>query len=263
MLRKIAGLASRGVLLLPPIRGLGLVLEYASRACSGINSEIVTRFDGSWMSANPSIVDGRRALFTSRYHDRRERKFVKAILRRGDYAVDLGANVGLYTLLFARLVGDSGLVTAIEAEPNNAARLRYNVALNSYSNVIVEERGASDKVEALQLHISGTNLGMHSFVSNEGCGHVEVQCSPLSDLLIDQAPRLMKIDIEGFEFRVLTRYFADKPKLPEYIMLEDWDNLRQGDVLGICKENGYNEVFRFGPNVILKRVWAARSEGSH
>ena len=246
----LVSFASRAALAAPPVRGVGIFLEHASRLFSGVDREVVTMFDGSRMSANPSVVDGRRHLFTSRYHDREERAFIKGILRRGDYAVDVGANVGLYTLLFARLAGKGGSVTSIEAEPGNASRLRRNIALNNYRNVTVVERGVSDKFETLKLHLSGTNLGMHSFIADEGRGDVEVQCAPLSSLVTKRA-RLMKIDVEGFEFRILKQFFADDAPKPEYLMFENWKDFGDGDTFTLCEASGYKRLHRFGANEIM------------
>lgn len=254
----LVSLASRATLSLPPIRGLGILIEHASRVFSGIDREVVTVLDGSKITANPSNTDGRRHLFASRYHDRAERAFVASILRPGDYAIDLGANIGLYSLLFARLVGPSGRVTAIEAEPANAARLRQNLALNSYVHVNVVEQGASDKHEMLTLHLSGTNLGMHSFVVDEGLGDVEVLCAPLSTM-IDGRARLMKIDIELFEYPVLKRFFADAAPKPEYILMEVWYAVPEGrDALETCLQNDYEQIASLGTNVVLKLARASR-----
>lgn len=252
----IVRIASFAVLSLPPVKGLGLVLEYASRIFSGWNIEIPVRIHGSLVMANASIRDGRRLMFTARYHDRDERAFVRSVLRPGDYAVDVGANIGLYTLLFSKLVGPRGHVTAIEAEPANAQSLSRNIDLNGYSNVTVHQKGASDKHETLALHLSQTNLGMHSFVANEGHGDVSIECEPLGHLLTDHKPKLLKIDVEGFEFRVLSRYFADisADLRPQFIMLEDWSALRQGDVVGSCVAHGYRIVRRSGPNLMFEQV---------
>ena len=247
---------SRIVMALPPVKGVGLMLEYGSRIFSRWNFEVVTRVHGSMIYGNPSITDGRRLLFTSRYHDVAERAFVRRILGPGDYAVDLGANIGLYTLLFCKIVASNGSVTAIEAEPTNAAKLRRNLELNAYANATVVEKGASDKFETLQLHLSGTNLGMHSFLKDEGKGDLSIACEPLAGLLQNRKPRLIKIDVEGFEFRVLRRYFADvlADQRPDFIMLEDWPSLREGDPVKLCCANGYRVIDRAGPNVMLEQI---------
>src|SRR5215210_7228240 len=58
-----------------------------------------------------------------------ETLFCESVLRPGDVAVDIGANIGLYTLLFSRLVGEEGRVYAFEPAAENARRLRVNLLL--------------------------------------------------------------------------------------------------------------------------------------
>lgn len=255
LVESITGAVSRITLCIPPIRGVGFALEYLSRAFSFVGNEVTTRFDGSLITASPNSDEGRRLLFTARYRDREERSFVRSVLRPGDYAIDLGANIGLYSLLMGRLVGPAGRVTAIEAEPRNAARLRRNVLLNGYNNIVVVEKGAADDWQTLRLHLSSSNDGMHSFVADEGIGDIEVQCEPLSSLILPRKPRLLKIDIEGFEFPVLARYFAETASdlLPEFMVIEDWEEIRRGDVEGLCRQNGYRLLKRVDANLLMSR----------
>ena len=58
----------------------------------------------------------------------------------GDMVIDVGANIGYYTLLCARLVGKRGLVYAFEPEPQAFALLEQNVALNGYRNVVARRQ---------------------------------------------------------------------------------------------------------------------------
>ena len=234
----------------PPIRGLGLLLEYATRVFSHWDVDVAVRIDGSLMWANPTIVSGRRRLFTSAYHDRNERAFVKRVIERGDYVIDVGANVGTYTLLCAKL---GASVTAIEAEPANAAILRRNIALNGYV-VDVRQVGASDKAETLSLNLDEGDIGSHSFVKVGTKRSVEIECLPLAKVVVPRQAKLMKIDIEGFEYRVLKRYFADTPisLRPQWILLEEWATPPEGSAVALCGEAGYSVVHRWDTNFALR-----------
>jgi predicted RNA methylase len=64
-----------------------------------------------------------------------------ARIQPGEVFYDLGANIGLFSLMAARLVGASGEVYSFEPDPVNAARLRRNVAQNRLTNVTVVEHG--------------------------------------------------------------------------------------------------------------------------
>ena len=244
---------SRTLLRLPPIRGVGILIEGVARLTSGLDTEVESRFDGSRFVASPRTIWGRRQLFTAAYHDRLERRWVRCLLRPGDYAVDVGANVGVYTLLFARLVGPSGRVTAIEADPANFAALSRNVILNGYDQVSLVAAGASDRRERLALHHHRDNLGMHSFVHDFGEGAAVVECHPLVDLMGPAPVRIMKLDIEGFEYRVLNGFFHSGGSLPEYLLIEEWKDAQKSELLNLCIRAGYVVYKHTTPNYLLKQ----------
>ena len=247
---RIVAAAAAAANKVPPIRGFGLVLEHATKVFSGWDVEVRARIDGSLMWANPTIVSGRRRLFTSAYHDRGERAFVKQVVKRGDYVIDVGANVGTYTLLCARL---GASVTAVEAEPANAAILRRNIALNGYQ-VDVRQVGVSDKAETLTLNLDEGDIGSHSFAKVGAARSVEIACLPLVEVVEPRQARLMKIDIEGFEYRVLKRYFGDTPisLRPQWILIEEWETPPEGSAVALCVEAGYRVAHRWDTNYALR-----------
>lgn len=244
---------------IPRIRGVGLLLVPISMFfLNRAREDVEVRVFGSVMLLNPAEKIGNNLLFTPNWYDPRERALVAQVLESGDYVVDVGANIGAYTLLFGAMVGPSGRVTAIEAEPSNMQRLRHNIQRNALHWVTALEFGASDKHESLALHLnSDGNGGGHSFlqqVSPRDSTRV-IQCKPLYELIDKVRPRLMKLDIEGFEWRVLRRFFEDAPESlwPEYILLEDEPRHREHDAVGVVRERGYRVMHRFETNVFLKR----------
>jgi FkbM family methyltransferase len=125
-------------------------------------------------------------------------------LRPGSVLYDLGANVGFFTLLAARLVGPTGQVVAFEPDPRNARALRGNVALNGLGNVVVVEQGVSDRVDTAAFSI-GTSTTSH--LARDGdVNRVDVPITSLDAFLAgdQRAPTLVKLDIEGEEVRALT-----------------------------------------------------------
>ncbi|WP_328918791.1 FkbM family methyltransferase [Streptomyces jietaisiensis] len=126
-------------------------------------------------------------------------------LKPGDVFVDVGANVGYYSVLGARLVGPSGGVVAVEASPPFAELLRENLRLNGAGNVRVVNQAVSDREETVSLVLaSSANMGANSIVPYEGPieARYEVPASPLHQLLSDdevQRARVIKIDVEGAE----------------------------------------------------------------
>ena len=81
--------------------------------------------------------------------------------RAGSTAIDVGANVGVFTVVLARAVGTGGRVLAYEPSAENACRLQENVHLNGLDNVEVRGKALGDEPGELELRL-GTDPGFHS-----------------------------------------------------------------------------------------------------
>ncbi len=135
-----------------------------------------------------------------------ETRFFVATIRPGDFVVDIGANVGYYTLIASRLVGDHGRVLAIEPDPANATVLFRNLAENDVRNVRVFQGAASDHNGVERLYRAGTNQGDHrTYDSGDGRPSEQVAACRLDDLVGDWSHRVdfMKIDAQGAEAKIL------------------------------------------------------------
>lgn len=143
--------------------------------------------------------------------DFEEMAFLLHLLREDDLFVDVGANVGAYTLLAAGVCASSTI--ALEPVPATFADLQSNLALNNLG----------ERVQALNAG-AGATAGRLSFTQNAGTMNrvaddgvlsshlVEVEVTPLDQLLGDRAPLLIKIDVEGFEYDVLQGASSILPK---------------------------------------------------
>jgi len=127
-------------------------------------------------------------------------------LAPGDTVVDVGANIGWYTVLASRAVGEDGLVIAFEPDPTNFELLRRNVEANGCHNVRLERKALSNERGTIELFLHNRNKGMHSALAFQTPdGSIEVEAIPLDDYLAD-VPRpidFVKIDVEGAEGMVL------------------------------------------------------------
>lgn len=125
----------------------------------------------------------------------------------GCVAVDIGANIGYFTLLLAKLVGPEGRVIAFEPLPENFHVLQENVALNAYRNVTLEPRAVMEKPGTVRLYREREHLltGTASTVHGQGSG-LEVPATSLDVYLRATGKRadFVKIDVEGAEGAVLT-----------------------------------------------------------
>ena len=84
------------------------------------------------------------------------------VIRKGDTVVDVGANVGFFTLLSAVLVGSTGKIIAFEPDENNYNRLNTSIMLNSFSHITVVRKPVSNKIGPVDFHInSNAVVAMH------------------------------------------------------------------------------------------------------
>jgi FkbM family methyltransferase len=135
---------------------------------------------------------------------------IQARLKEGDVFLDVGANVGYYTVLASRAVGDSGRVVAIEASPRVCSLLRDTVERNRAENVRVVHAAVSDRDGSIPIYAGPVhNVGATSIRKDWHSGGTfesEVRAAPLRSLLEPSEltrARLLKIDVEGAELPVL------------------------------------------------------------
>ncbi len=131
-------------------------------------------------------------------------KLVRAFLRPGDTFVDVGANIGYYALLAARLVGEGGKVIAFEPVDHLRARLERSVALNHFGHVEVRSEivsRAPGRIDLFEVS-GGTNEGLSSTVNAPpNSKRVAHDAVSLDQIIADAGlhPALMKVDVEGGE----------------------------------------------------------------
>lgn len=146
-----------------------------------------------------------------------ERKLFVEALAPGMVVLDIGANVGFYTLLAARAVGDTGAVYAFEPHPRTCASLRANVERNGFENVEVIEAAVSERPTTLQLYMSetATHSGLHRTMADRDPTAVDVPAMAIDDLELPRVD-LIKMDIEGEEpaaLRGLSRTLDRSPRV--------------------------------------------------
>jgi FkbM family methyltransferase len=127
-------------------------------------------------------------------------------LRPGDVLYDLGASIGFFTVLGAKLVGPEGRIVAVEPFPESARRLRRNVELNGFATVTVEQAAvAAEPGES--TFVGGDELvwGWLEQVDQAPAGGMAVRVLTIDSLVADgaPAPSLIKLDIEGAEVLAL------------------------------------------------------------
>jgi FkbM family methyltransferase len=144
-------------------------------------------------------------VYTGGLFDFHEMKFIQRYLRAGDGFIDVGANIGVYTLLASSIVGMDGRVESFEPGMKALERLRENVFLNRLDQVhlhamaVGEESGnvlfTQDDEDSCNRVVS-QNSAQSSKCTN-------VPCVRLDDVLSEHPYAMGKIDVEGSELRVL------------------------------------------------------------
>jgi FkbM family methyltransferase len=144
--------------------------------------------------------------------ERTEREFLKAYLRPGDLFVDVGANIGLFSLIAARLVGPSGKVYAFEPTGRIFERLANNVRLNGFNEISCFRLALSDQIGQQSLFISEDGFdAWNSFahpIAGQSFEHERVDCETWDHFALKHSVlgrvAMMKLDVEGWENRVLS-----------------------------------------------------------
>jgi FkbM family methyltransferase len=257
-----------------PSRGRRRLLELAQRAPrNAVGNQLARWARGLYLWKAPLPVDvvvegirlrcylrdntgERKFVFTPGRFDPMERRALAAGLPTDGVFVDIGANVGIYTLTAALLLGSQGRVLAIEPHVPAARRLRFNIeatrsSQEDWPRIDVLEIGVSDRDESRELRIDDGNLGGGSIVAGEArfsragsSSSSTIHCRPLLDILAEAGVRridALKIDIEGAEDLALRPFLETAPDslLPRLMIVERSEQLWHGDLAAWLSARGY------------------------
>jgi FkbM family methyltransferase len=178
--------------------------------------------------------------------------FVLHAVRSGDLFVDVGAYVGGYTLLAGGACGAQ--VIAIEPDPNNRDDLLYNIALN-HLETQVDVRPVAVGADPNMVKMSaGGGSASHVLIGDTELSTFDVEMSTLDAVLGDRAPTFLKIDVEGFERRVIAgsrRTLACSGLLAVLIELNE-----SGLTYGDKDQSVHEEMLRNGFHSFRYEPWA-------
>jgi len=160
-----------------------------------------------------------------------ETEIIKNEVKEGDIVLDLGANIGYYTLLLARQVGKTGKVFAFEPEPSNFEILTMNVKENNYKNITIVQKAVSNVHKRITLWVgqrsSGANRIYEPKITNtQDFKTIEVDCIKLDDYFkeTDLINKIcfIKMDIEGAEYKTLLGMQSILHSNPDLIILTEY-----------------------------------------
>src|ERR1700682_5458262 len=153
-------------------------------------------------------------------------KPIRALIRPGQWAVDVGANIGLVTGPLCRLVGPSGRVWAIEPIPRTLQRLEQLRELNRLNALRIIPFALGSRTGTASIHVPvGGESGWASFTASWISGEsVQVRTERLDDLIFETPPdrpvSFIKIDVEGFEAEVLLGARRTLSDMRPYVLCE-------------------------------------------
>lgn len=154
---------------------------------------------GDWVQEN---------IFFLGEYEAAELRYVEKSIKAGDVFIDIGANIGLYTLHASAWVGSGGKVIAFEPLPQNFNSLKNNVSLNKGENITLENLAVGEKNGKIEIYYNDieANSGMASAYLSEYSGSDKMDVVSL-DKYFHQHPvkkiDFIKIDIEGGEYKAL------------------------------------------------------------
>ena len=165
------------------------------------------------------------------YSDQNGINFLKKTLQKGDYFLDIGANIGGFSLVASKLVGDNGKVFAFEAVEHIKRRLDDNIKRNKLKNITVVKGAVFDKNTELELFLSNKkNSGMSSILrhTNESGLKETVMGIRIDDFFKNEKIpkiKLIKLDIEGAEINAITGMAETLSRYKPIVLMEISDGI--------------------------------------
>jgi len=204
-------------------------------------------------------VSEKRMLFTPQYFDAQELAFLEKRITPDYIFVDVGANVGGYSLFVAARAGAAARILAIEPQPEIHERLVYNVRQNDFATVKTLECAAADCDGEVTMFLDSRNRGDSSIriVPNHDGGRLTVRARRLADILAGEGlDRIdaMKLDCEGAEDLILEPFLRAAPKRlwPQVMIVEYMPERWSMDISAFIEAQGYRRTLRTRHNLIYE-----------
>lgn len=199
-----------------------------SKMCLNISDKGVSR--------ELAMVDIREKLLTGT---------LQGELKEGDCVLDIGANIGYYALMEARLVGSKGKVYAVEPVPHNIQLLQESVKLNNYNNIETFQQAIGQDDGTLSLYISDHPNWCSVYPSGKVMGQIDVVVNSLDSFLKNKRrPDIIRMDVEGYEYEIVNgmRSLLES-RVPLRLFIEFHPDImgrqRAADLLSLLKQHRF------------------------
>jgi FkbM family methyltransferase len=173
-----------------------------------LSNFVISRYRSTYLE-----IDGRKMflgptdslkLSFKRYDDFLE-DFVKSRIKKDDTIIDLGANIGFFSLLFAQQIENKGKVYAFEPEPTLFELLKKNVDINNFENIEVIQKAVSNKTENTKLFLSHNPNDHRIYDPHDDRKYVNIESTRLDDFFQDSDVEInfIKSNIQGADFAAI------------------------------------------------------------
>ena len=158
-------------------------------------------------------------------YEKAETDYLYHVLKPGDTFIDIGANIGLFSLNASKIVGNSGKVYSFEAFKPNYIQFKKHIAQNKIQNIKAENKAVSNDSTPIEIRYndSQNNIGMASAFLEEFTITEKVEAVTLDQYLSENSLEkvdLIKIDIEGGEYNALLGMAETLAKYKPQIIIE-------------------------------------------
>lgn len=247
-----------------PNRGAGKRLGFALRKLGtpllGGQPVDVESFGAKFRLLPYNNVCESRILFFPRLFDEEEREFIRSRMNQTFTFLDVGANIGGYSLFVAAHAGPRARILAIEPMPEIFNRLVDNIRFNPFGTIKALALAVADKDEDRTLFIDRANHGESSLkiVNAADATSIRVPARKLLTILNEEGFEKLdaiKLDVEGAEDLILDTFFAQAPEhlYPGLIVIESTPSRWQSDLMTMLQSKGYARVGETRNNFILER----------
>lgn len=204
----------------------------------------------------------KRILFTPQYFDPEERELLRSRITSDFVFLDIGANIGGYTLFVAANAGPRARILAIEPQPEIFERLVYNIRQNRFANMKAIDCAVADVDGEITLFLHGANRGetsMKIINSDAVSARVRVPAKSLKTIVMQENFShidAIKLDVEGAEDVILEPFLQEMPQTlwPKLVVMEYSHGPWAVNLEAALTARGYREVLRTRSNVAYERA---------
>ena len=186
------------------------------------------------------------SIYFNGYFEKDTTRAITTLCREGMYIIDIGANIGAHTLKFSQLVGKTGKVIAFEPMERASKKLKRNLELNDFDNVVVENYALSNVESKEKITVSFTNSWP---IRGEAKTDQSLVSLTTLDLYVARENvskvDIIKLDVDGYEHKVLTGSKKVLQKFKPIIVMELCDYCVRNagdsmeDLINFLDEAGY------------------------